>query len=372
MGKRYGIVSYNHYVNFVNFGSVLQSWALQQALDRLGVDNVIVDYCPRCMMSANKDNPLPLMQEADELSRECCRLSMGDIRRANRKFDAFWDSKCRKTDEYFDADSLDKLERMELDGYICGSDTIWDIHEFPGFHGFDDGYFAHAPGMRDKHNIAYSASIGDCKFSEKEKVELSKHLKNFRAVALREKSGTGMFSELWGGDVACTIDPTLLLEAEDYMTLEKESLLRPEEPYLLLYSRRYNPAMEAYADRLAEEKGLKVVEISLRAVNGDRHIMAYDTGIEEFLFLTHQAACIVTNSFHGAIFAMQYRRPFHAFFRQGTTSKTQFLLDRFGLSDRCVSGQEFLGDSVDWESAWKRIREEREASLAYLRGALEL
>lgn len=48
--EKYGIISYNHYVNFVNFGSILQTYALQQALDQLHVDNVIVDYTPKSMM----------------------------------------------------------------------------------------------------------------------------------------------------------------------------------------------------------------------------------------------------------------------------------------------------------------------------------
>lgn len=83
-----------------------------------------------------------------------------------------------------------------------------------------------------------------------------------------------------------------------------ESPLKPKKKYVLLYSRQYNQEMNAYAGQLAEKYGLEVVDISLRYLNKDHHIMAYNTGIEEFLDLVHHAEAVVTNSFHGAIFAI--------------------------------------------------------------------
>ena len=46
---RIGIVSYNIYCNFTNYGSALQSWALYQSIKRISPDlyqPVLVDYCP--------------------------------------------------------------------------------------------------------------------------------------------------------------------------------------------------------------------------------------------------------------------------------------------------------------------------------------
>lgn len=365
--KKYGIISYNHYVNFVNFGSILQTYALQQALNQLHVDNVIVDYTPKSMLHADKDNPMPLFQEVDAVSRHNLELSLPDIHKANQKFDAFWASHCRKTEHHYDADHLSGLN---LDGYICGSDTIWNLQEFQGF---DPGFWADAPEMRGKHNITYSASIGDGTFSEEEWRITSDKLKNFMHIAMRENTMLPEFESIWGGHVYCTVDPTLLLDCSAYEALEVESSLKPKAKYLVLYSRQYNPEMNAYADCLAEKYGLEVVDISLRYLNKDHHIMAYNTGIEEFLDLIHHAEAVVTNSFHGAIFAIQYRRPFHAFFRNGTASKTQFLLDRFGLSGRHVTGTSNLLDSIiDWDAAWESIARQRQESFDYLRMALEV
>ena len=81
-----------------------------------------------------------------------------------------------------------------------------------------------------------------------------------------------------------TIDPTLLAEASMYDGIIAEPQMK--EKYILLYSRRYNKNMEQYAERMAEEKGLKLVEISIRSNNAEKgHIMRYDAGVEEFLSL---------------------------------------------------------------------------------------
>ena len=111
------------------------------------------------------------------------------------------------------------------------------------------------------------------------------------------------------------IDPTLLLEYEDYDVLASDRLV--EEKYLLIYSRRYNSKMEDYAERMAKQNGWKIVEISLRATNAEKgHIMFYQAGVEEFLSLVKHAEFVVTNSFHGIILSAQFRRQFVIFSRE--------------------------------------------------------
>ena len=122
------------------------------------------------------------------------------------------------------------------------------------------------------------------------------------------------------------IDPTLLLTSNEYDKIADERL--ENEKYLLLYSRRYNPHMEAYAEKLAAENGWKIVEISLRAKNAEKtnRRMFYEAGVEEFLSLTKYAECVVTNSLHGTIFAVQYSKPLCVFSREQCDTKIKELL----------------------------------------------
>ena len=73
--KRFGIVSYNIYCNFTNYGSALQSWALQQVVDRVGAGRwqaVLVDYCPDVLRDKDKRNPVAHMWVTDVESRQMC------------------------------------------------------------------------------------------------------------------------------------------------------------------------------------------------------------------------------------------------------------------------------------------------------------
>ena len=84
---------------------------------------------------------------------------------------------------------------------------------------------------------------------------------------------------------------------------------------------------------MAAENGLKIIDISLRATNAERgHIMRYDAGVEEFLSLVKNAEYIVTNSFHGMIFSVQFRRPFVIFSREQCDNKIEELLELLNLS----------------------------------------
>ena len=170
---------------------------------------------------------------------------------------------------------------------------------------------------------------------------------------------------------ARTIDPTLLLTASDYDKLAEKRQL--EKPYLLLYTRRYNPEMEAFARRTAEERGLELVEISLRAVNAEKgHIMRYDAGVEEFLSLVKYADFVVTNSFHGLIFAVQYSRPTAVFSRSQAVSKISELLELFGMQKSLLTQRDGTYSEVDYEKVHSAVSAARTASLDFLKMELDL
>lgn len=110
------------------------------------------------------------------------------------------------------------------------------------------------------------------------------------------------------------------------------------------------------------------MEISLRATNSELgHIMRYDAGVEEFLGLVKNAAVVITNSFHGMIFAVQFRRPFVAFSRDQCSSKIQELLNIFGLKDKLLTKENIPEPEVnDYDEVHRRIDTYRKSSLSFL------
>ena len=100
--------------------------------------------------------------------------------------------------------------------------------------------------------------------------------------------------------------------------------------------------------------------------------MAYDAGVEEFLSLVKHAEYVVTNSFHGMIFAVQFQRPFVIFSREQCNNKIDELLHLFGLEERkLISGNIFLS-GTDYREVSQRIEDSQKQSLDFLKKELIL
>lgn len=368
--KRFGIVSYNIHCNFTNYGSALQSWAIQQAIDRLGAgkwQSVLLDYCPDVLRNKDKRNPITYMWDTDEKTRRMCALSLPAIRENADKFDAFYDTQFRKTKRTYTSENFDRVIAEEaLDGFVCGSDTIFSIDEFEGF---DDGYYANYPCMRGR-SVAYAVSFGDSHFTRDSCAVLKERLQNFKMLGLREPVMLPFVANNAHVPVRRVLDPTLLLSAEDYAPVTAPR--QEERPYLLLYARRHNPEMSAFAEKMAEEKGWEIVEISLWADNAERHRMFYEAGVEEFLSLVKYAQFVVTNSYHGMIFSIQFQRNFLVFTREQCDTKIRELLDLLGLAQCLMSaaGKAVPAD-INYADVEKKIKTEAAQSLHFLKQALE-
>lgn len=366
MMKKIGIVSYNINCNFTNYGSALQSWALSETLKKLGYKPVLLDYCPDILRDKDPLNPMKNMWDMDLEARRQCELSLSAIRENYRKFEQFYTEKFnRSRKKYFSNNFNDVCADEGIDAFVCGSDTIFCVDEF----GIDDGYYANYPCMRSGYAISYAASFGDSHFTEETYALLKARLCNFKAIGIRERGMLPYIRKHTSVRVEKVLDPTLLLDREDFERIEAGRL--EESPYILLYARRYNKQMFSYAEKLAQEKGCKIVDISLRAENADKHRMFYEAGVEEFLSLVRHAEFVVTNSFHGMIVAVHYRKPFVIFSREQCDTKIDEVLELFGIPERkMVTGMEMIPGEIDYESLHARIGRAAKDSLEFLNTAL--
>ena len=367
MSKKIGTISYNIYCNFTNYGSALQTWALHQAIKKVTGDMikpVLVDYCPEILVDKDPLNPFANMWDKDEESRRMCELTLPAIRENYYKFDRFYHERFTRTSKKYTAQNFNEICTDEdISGFVCGSDTIFCPDEF----GIDDGYYANYECMK-KHSVAYAASFGDPHFTDETYKVLNDRLQNFNAFGLREKLMVPYVTKHTNVPVKKVVDPTLLLMSSDYDKIAEKRL--EQEKYLLLYARRYNPKMEEYAEKIAAENGWKIIEISLRATNAEKpnRRMFYEAGVEEFLSLVKYAECVITNSFHGMIFAVQYCRPFYVFSREQCDTKITELLDLFGLSDHMLvtEAEKKNMSEINYEEVHSRIAEARKESLEFL------
>ena len=367
--KRIGIISYNIYGNFTNYGSALQSWALSKTIEKLNIQPILVDYCPNFLLDADILNPLEKMWDQDKVSIENTRRTLPAIKENYYKFESFFNTQFKKTNKKYTAKNFDEIINDEhLDGFVCGSDTVFCIDES---HGFDDGFFANFPCMKN-NSISYGASFGDTNITSEQYLTLKERLKNFKAIGLRENRMLSYCKQNTNIPVCKTIDPTLLLTSEEYDNITAPRIF--SDKYLLLYTRRYNEQMEKYAEYLAQKHNFKIVEISLRATNTTKgHIMMYQAGVEEFLSLIKNAEYVVTNSFHGLLLSVILRKQFSVFLRETGNNKITEVLELFGLKNNLLTSFEEKEVSIDnYDFVHQRINVARKNSITFLEKELNL
>ena len=215
----------------------------------------------------------------------------------------------------------------EYDYFVTGSDQVWN----PYFADLEKLFIKFAPGGK---RISYAASIS-CPEIPQDKLQMFiDGVNGMKEISVREQAGAELIEKLTGRKVEVVADPTMLVAAEKWREIaRKPSWLKGDEKILTTYFLGKRP--DEIINRLAMEHGLKVVNIL------DEHVFEhYAVAPEEWLWLIDNASLMYTDSFHGTVFSILFRRPFVVAERIGDgcvnkmTSRIDTLLGKFGLEAR--------------------------------------
>ncbi len=362
-----GLVTFYH---IHHYGALLQAVATERAVERCGSECETLDYY------VNQDNalfrrPTGIGSAAADAHTA---LHYAALKRRYERFESFSRAHLRLTNRRYE--SLEELREADLpyDVILSGSDQIWNPTIFPDRR-LDPVFFG---AFSDRRKIAYAPSFGVPRLPEGMEEELRGYLAAFSHLSVREKQGQAILRQTLGREVPVVLDPTLLLTAEQWDAMAAAPAGYPEGGYLLCYCISPPAALAPYIRRLAEETGIPVVQLcGTRQKVHPKARCILDAGPAEFLHLFRNAAFVLTNSFHGTVFSVQFQKPFFLSvspreLSDPESSRTFSLLSRLGLGDRIIGRGDTaaLDAPIDWETVRSRLAAEREASLAYLRAAL--
>jgi coenzyme F420-reducing hydrogenase beta subunit len=362
-----------------NYGTSLQSAALYQTLRGLGYEVDVIDYSPRGIRRTNR----PMNPSVSGFSKKAIRkierhfASSPNYSPKGREilFEAFLDKKLSFTTPCPTMADLEGLNDS-YDTFVCGSDQIWSPPNF------DPHFFLDFAG-NDRLKIAYAPSVGlPCVDNQDIAMQMSKLCGRIDVLSTREESGSRIVSDLTGRKVATVVDPTLLLDREEWVRVASETDFHIEEPYLLAYMLGHDERQWGQVYALGKRLGLsvRVIPVFLRDLEREGCITE-PVGPLEFVSLIAKARYVCTDSFHGVAFSVNLGVEFCAFERFKRTSKINQnsriynLLDKVGLRGRLMTGDaddEALTDPIDWEGHEKRLSEERRASFSWLEDALKI
>lgn len=323
-----------------NFGSMLQAYALQSTLQKMGHSAQIINFrsqTQREQCSGAYHKP------AGSLRGLVRRMTLWPFRKdligKYRKFEMFIKQELSCTPIYRSEEEL--LRRgggVLFDCYICGSDQIWNATAR------DFSWLYFLPFKQGK-KIAYAPSAGDKVQLPAQKEKMLGFLSQFTAISVREQK----LADALAGDLSqkpfVALDPTLLLTSQEWAAhISDEPLVKGD--YLVVYAPYLMPDLLNTIP--ADNKARLVIcaPMSLQALYNPRFVKCLNTGPWEFLNLIYYSKGVVSGSFHAAVFAKLFQKPLYCL-DMGPGSRIANLEEKFKqLSDERAKSLQFLREAL--------------------------
>ena len=290
------------------------------------------------------------------------------IKQRNSRFDEFRTDFFNLTKQY---NSIDELEGLDFDSIFFGSDQIWNPKLTGG--NLDPAYFGYFDTGAKR--IAYAASIGE-KCVRLEDVDLiTEYLRGFDSISVRESQMLTEIGKYTDKTIYNTLDPTLLLSEQDYRDIASERII--DEKYILIYQNTRNDNTYKIARQIAEKTGLKIYEVGYRRQVPSTGIPSVENaGPREFLALYRDAEYVVSNTFHGTVFSIMFKKQFISIPLKGREHRVISLAQKLGLDERLVAAydseliNQLMNTSNDYDVVSLKLENERKKSIEYIKEAI--
>lgn len=357
-----------------NYGSILQTYSTQKALEKMGYDSEVINYVKEEETDAKVVNTNYNGNGSGLKGRIkkaiYCIVQRPNVAKMNREFKKYRLKYLKQTDlEYHSSKEL-KENLPEADVYCTGSDQIWGK---AGSEEYDATYFLDFV-PEGKKCIAYAASFGVDKLPARLDENLTSLIKKYETILVREDSAAQIIKEKGFSNVKQVVDPTLLLEREEWNEICEPTKLDNKE-YILVYQLHHNKEMEKYIKNLKKHTKLPVYRIHPSLYYGlkpGKFIHLPTPG--QFVTYIKNAKYIITDSFHGTVFSLIFNKQFIDILPGKTATRIESILKLVGLEDRILrdnNDYSFLNESIDFENANNILKNERKESIKDLEKAIE-
>lgn len=386
--KKIGIVSCYFQKNY---GSMLQAYATQQVIKKLGyqAETIRIEGIAKEIRNAKLKYYMKQLTDWTVVKgklgfvkrfflKKMDKEFKENVTVRDKKFNEFKNTKYELSPVYNSKKEIGKYCH-NYSSVLVGSDQLW----LPS--NIDVDYYTLNFVPEDINKIAYATSFGVSALPERQWSFASKFLNRINYVSVREEGGQKIVKEVAHRDVPVVCDPTLLFTKDEWLKYFPNQRIYKEK-YIFCYFLGNNPEQREFADKIRKNTGYKIVSL----LHMDEYIKSdidfpdyapYNIGPEEFVNLIRNAEIILTDSFHGTVFSVLNGKKFFTFrrFKEGsvlsTNSRMHSLFNLLDLHERFITAdedvQKALNLEIDYEKVWNRIDKYRQKSYEYLIKALE-
>lgn len=364
-----------------NYGGILQAYALQTVLERMGHETMVI--------TKDRDVHVELIQLVIQsikhwgrklFRREDTFQYPWIINKERREREQFTKAFIDKYVHTYQIASLKKEFPNNMDAVVVGSDQVWRKMYFEGMYGcgIENAYLTFLEKRKIKR-IAYAASFGtdEWEYSEDETKVCAKFLDLFEAVGVRESSAVTLCREKLGFDkVLHVLDPTFLLEREDYIQLVEQSNVSESPGNMMCYLLDMNEEIEKFIAHIAKERHLTPFMANSKVENPTApQSERIQPPVEKWLRGFMDAEFVVTDSFHACVFSIIFGKPFVVLGnnKRGQARFTS-LLSMFDLGCHLISKIDDYHSNESYsisEESMNLLRKRKSESMGFLIGALK-
>lgn len=362
---RIGILTFHR---ALNYGAVLQCYALYQVLKEMGHNIEVIDYRPSAI-----EKYRIFLSNLEIKKRKGCfnklkylissSLSFYQRKKVSTVFDNFLRSNFQISPVVQDMNGIPQY----YDVIILGSDQIWSKGICNGLDLVYWGQFKHT----NTRLITYAASIGNHNIiSDSELMCMKEYIQSFDDISVREESLKKFLKQSFNVDSTLVIDPTLLITHEVFDRLA----IKPKvDRYVLLFTLEKDNNAVAFAKNMSRQLSCPIVRLSAihSAFSSTGNVIkAFGVSPEEFCGYIKYATCTICISFHGTAFSVIYRKNFYCL-KSAQQDRSYNLLSSIGLLDRMVNSNDKVDFTpIEYSKVNEKINKLRKSSLKFLNNTL--
>lgn len=348
-----GIITFHR---VLNYGAVLQTYALQQTLLKLGMECKIIDYRKDEFEKEYRN----LKFDSLSLREIYHTLKCWMVRKKNVAFLNFIEKNLNLTEPCYNRQDLEKATK-DLDILLTGSDQVFNYYTTYN----DENYYLSFGSNKKKYS--YAASFGFNQFNPKYDEQVRNWLNGYEQISVRENEAKQYLEKLLNRHVYLHCDPSFLLSKDEWKCFVRNS---KRKKYVLVYSVGRSKALIDTAEQIAKKHRLEVLYIKYTYEKCGTARVITDASPEDFINLIYNAEYVVTNLFHGLAFSMILEKNFYLCIQDNvcTNSRLFFLLEQYNLLNRIVDESKGIIDKdIDYSEIRKRIEMERGQAKDYLK-----
>lgn len=365
-----------------NYGGILQAWALQTVLERMGHEVRVLNKKRRIIIDWEC---YPMIIAKRLVSRFLLRRYRAPIfyeRHINHERDIVEQHTSVFVFKYIKSDyykTKEDLAKTKFDAIVVGSDQVWShIHAGNICGSVVNAYLPFTAGKK-MIRISYAASFGkdQWEYTAEETCKCKELVKQFDGISVREESAIALCQDNLGVKAACHLDPTLLLNAEDYVKALAIDKVPHSKGNLLLYIIDNDDNKTKVADVIAEQMKLTPFAVNSRAEDMSGKSFSIEERIqppvEQWLRGFNDAEFVVTDSFHACVFSILFHKPFIVIGNPDRgMARFENLLSKLNLTSRLVEASsqvdaELINAPIDWDDVHNRLALLRTESENYLK-----